>query len=48
VTILLDTHILLWSLNEPERLSAERTQQIRDRSSTVFVSAVNIAEIAIK
>ena len=48
MTILLDTHILLWALGHPERLSGERRQRIQDRSNTVLVSAVNIAEIAIK
>ena len=45
---LLDTHILLWSLHEPEKLTHERVRQIEDSSNTAYVSSVNIAEIAIK
>ena len=48
MTFLIDTHILLWSLHEPEKLTLERRQQIEDRSNTVYVSSVSIAEIAIK
>jgi PIN domain nuclease of toxin-antitoxin system len=48
MTFLLDTHIFLWSLGEPEKLTAGRTRQIQDRSNTVYVSAVSVAEIAIK
>ena len=45
---ILDTHILLQSLNEPERLGPERTRELKDRSNTAYVSSVSIAEIAIK
>ena len=45
---ILDTHILLQALHEPEKLSAERVRQLRDRSNTAYVSSVSIAEIAIK
>jgi PIN domain nuclease of toxin-antitoxin system len=48
VTILLDTHILLWALADPGQLSDSRRQLIEDRSNTVYASAVNASEIAIK
>lgn len=35
-------------MHEPEKLGGDRTLQLRDRSNTVYVSAVSIAEIAIK
>ena len=46
--LLLDTHILLHALAEPERLTRERSELIVDPANVVFVSAVSIAEIAIK
>ena len=46
--LLLDTHILLHALAEPERLTRERSELIEDPANVVFVSAVSIAEIAIK
>ena len=46
--LLLDTHILLHALTEPERLSRKRRESIENPANAVFVSAVSIAEIAIK
>jgi PIN domain nuclease of toxin-antitoxin system len=48
VNRLLDTHILLWSVQEPERLSASAQAAILDPSATILFSAVNIWEVAIK
>ena len=45
---LLDTHILLWSVQEPERLSTEARTAITDPAATILFSAVNIWEVAIK
>lgn len=46
--ILLDTHILLWALDTPEKISSEKLSYIQDLSNFVYVSSVNIAEIYIK
>ena len=46
--LLLDTHILLHALTEPERLARIRSDAIENPANAVFVSAVSIAEIAIK
>ncbi len=46
--ILLDTHVLVWALAEPDRLDAETTQALKDRANEVLFSAVSIWEIAIK
>ena len=45
---LLDTHVLLWALAEPERLPAEWQDTLADTADTVCFSAVNLWEIAIK
>ena len=44
--VLLDTHLLLWALADPERLPADARQQIDD--GDVFVSAASLWELAIK
>jgi PIN domain nuclease of toxin-antitoxin system len=44
--VLLDTHLLLWALASPEKLS-KRTRQRID-SSEVFASAASIWEISVK
>ena len=44
--VLLDTHLLLWALSSPEKLSKRARQRIE--SSDVFASAASIWEISIK
>jgi len=48
VKIILDTHVFLWSLAEPERIEPANRQIIETMTNRVYVSAVSIAEIAIK
>ncbi|MCY4373600.1 MAG: type II toxin-antitoxin system VapC family toxin [Spirochaetaceae bacterium] len=45
---MLDTHVLLHALTEPERLARTRSDAIESPANAVFASAVSIAEIAIK
>lgn len=45
---IVDTRILLWSLENPNRLSLTQVQAIENPANTVLVSAASIAEIAIK
>lgn len=44
--VLLDTHLLLWALASPSKLSSKARQRIE--SSEVFASAASIWEISIK
>lgn len=44
--VLLDTHLLLWALSSPEKLSKRAHQRIE--SSEVYASAASIWEISIK
>ena len=46
--ILLDTHILIWALNEPERLSATVRSDLANRRNSVYFSAASIWDLAIK
>lgn len=48
MNFLLDTHIFLWVLGEPQRLRSEVAAAIINRNNAVFVSAVTSVEIAIK
>jgi PIN domain nuclease of toxin-antitoxin system len=45
--LLLDTHTLLWTLAEPDRLSAQAVAAIAAEDSEVFVSVVSPWEMAI-
>ena len=46
--LLVDTHLLLWWLEDNPALSAEAREAIRDPENTVFVSAVSLWEIWLK
>lgn len=46
--ILVDTHVLLWALSDPERLSEQARMAIADPANVVFVSMASLWEIGIK
>ncbi|MGI4977087.1 MAG: type II toxin-antitoxin system VapC family toxin [Janthinobacterium lividum] len=46
--LLLDTHLLLWALTEPEKLTPDLIDVIEDPANEVLFSAASIWEIAIK
>lgn len=48
MSILLDTHILIWALTEPEKLSGQVHRDLSDPDEEVLFSAISILEIAIK
>jgi len=46
--LLLDTHLLLWAVSEPKRLSPETTRLLTDPQNELVFSVVSIWEVAIK
>ena len=46
--LLLDTHVLLWSLTDPRKMSGRTREAVEDARNDVFVSAVSGWEIAVK
>lgn len=46
--LLLDTHVLLWSIAEPERIPALFRKRIESPDNDIFFSAASIWELAIK
>lgn len=46
--ILVDTHIYLWMLSCPEKLSNSRRYEIESPANEIFLSAMSIAELMIK
>jgi PIN domain nuclease of toxin-antitoxin system len=46
--LLLDTHLLLWTAGQVERLSAQARHLIDDPDNELFFSAASLWEIAIK
>lgn len=43
--LLLDTHVWLWSLLEPQRLSAEATQTLEDPGNELWLSPISVWEV---
>ena len=48
MNLLLDTHILIWALNEDPRLPEKARTLILDEGNTVYYSVVSIWEVSIK
>ena len=48
MTLLLDTHVLIWALGAPERLPASVRARLIDRRQRLAVSAASAFEIATK
>jgi PIN domain nuclease of toxin-antitoxin system len=48
VNILLDTHVALWAITDSPKLSQAALRLIESTQTNVWISAVNIWEIAIK
>ncbi len=46
--LLLDTHVLLWAISDPDEISKEARKTIQDPAVAVLVSAASAWEIAIK
>lgn len=46
--IIIDTHIFLWAIFEPEKVSKSNLQELESLSNTIFVSSISLVEIMIK
>jgi PIN domain nuclease of toxin-antitoxin system len=45
---LADTHVLIWALNQPHRISQTMTSILHNSQATIYYSPVSLWEIAIK
>jgi PIN domain nuclease of toxin-antitoxin system len=48
LTLLVDTHLLLWAAGEPQKLSRKARRLLGDPGSQLWFSAVSLWEVAIK
>ena len=46
--IIIDTHIFLWAISEPDKLTTQKRQEIERLSNIIYVSAISIVELMIK
>jgi len=48
VRILIDTHIYLWMLSCPKKISQTKRYELESPANEIFLSAISIAELMIK
>ena len=48
MNILLDTHIALWAIDDPEKVSRKALELLVDKNNALYVSIVSMWEVAIK
>lgn len=48
MNFLMDTHTLIWVMEDHRSLSAKARKAIQDTSNDIFISAVNLWEISLK
>lgn len=48
MNLLLDTHILLWTAAEPDKLSSQASTLISEKSNQLYFSAASLWEVVIK
>ena len=46
--LIIDTHIFLWALADPKRISKDQLAEIEMQANIVYVSSISIAEVMIK
>jgi len=48
LNIIIDTHIFLWALSDPSRLSERHLAELETPANTIWLSSVSVTEIMIK
>lgn len=48
MNILIDTHILIWAINDDEKLTDKAREILSDKLNTIFYSPISIWEIELK
>jgi len=46
--IIIDTHIFLWAISEPDRLDSRKRMALETATNTIYVSSISIVELMIK
>ena len=48
MNLILDTHIFLWAIATPEKLTKRQREEIEQPTNRLFLSAISVAELMIK
>jgi PIN domain nuclease of toxin-antitoxin system len=46
--VIIDTHIFLWAVSDPEKLSTKQIEILEHPSNIIYLSSISITEIMIK
>jgi len=46
--IIIDTHIFLWAISEPDKLDSRKRMALETVTNTIYVSSISIVELMIK
>ncbi|OIQ00804.1 MAG: hypothetical protein AUK35_01070 [Zetaproteobacteria bacterium CG2_30_46_52] len=48
MNIIIDTHIFLWALADPQKISETKRRELETATNTIYVSAISVAEMMLK
>ncbi len=48
MNIIIDTHIFLWAISEPDKIDVQKRIALESPANTVYVSSISIVELMIK
>jgi len=48
LNILIDTHVFLWAISNPDHLKSRHRTELETQANTVYLSAISVAELMIK
>lgn len=48
MNIIIDTHIFLWALSEPEKIAKKKRIELETPANTVYVSSMTMVELMLK
>jgi len=46
--IIIDTHIFLWAISEPDKIDMKKRAALETATNTIYVSSISIVELMIK
>ncbi len=48
MNIIIDTHIFLWALSEPHKISEKKQAELKTPANTIYVSSITMVELMLK
>ena len=48
MNIIIDTHIFLWALSEPHKISEKKQIELKTPANTIYVSSITMVELMLK